>query len=77
MSCPFENEIKNLREKAENRDYWIEKCSEYQQIQEDWCEGELKKVCELLGVDTAYGDVGNLHDRLQELYEKFRVLRSW
>lgn len=70
MSCPFENEILELRQRAENRDYWRRLHIEETKMQEDWCEKELKKVCDLLEIECS----GTLHDRLQELYEKYHLL---
>jgi len=70
MDCPFKNEIANLREVAKNRDYWKNLYHKDTNQHEAWCEQELKKVCDLLEIDTS----GTLHDRLQELYERFHEL---
>lgn len=73
MGCPFGNEIEELKQRAENRDYWKNLYYENIRMNEDWCEQELKKVCDLLKIDTSLGS-GTLHDRLQELYERYHEL---
>jgi len=72
IECPFANEIKELRDKAENRDYWRELYFEEERKNDEWCETQTEIVKNLLNTESSK----SLHDLLQELYIEFRYLQQ-